>query len=367
MRPPPAPVRRAVLDPLWPPLAAALTALLLLAAAVGALAWPVTTRRRVPRIALLAALYLAVDAGLVLACAGLWLRHPVASRRDERRWQAAHLGLLAATLRALRSAAATLLGFSITVEEPPDAAALAGAPLLVLARHAGPGDSFALVDLLLSRYGRRPRIVLKDTLQWDPGLDVLLGRLSACFLPGRAGAHGTDERPELMAELARSLRGDDAMLLFPEGGNWTPRRWRQAMRRLRRRGGPAATDAARNPNVLPPRPAGVLACLAARPDASLVVVAHTGLDDLVSPLLVWRALPLHDRAMTVRWWHVPAGAVPAAPERQPQWLRVQWALVDSWIDARRAQSGLPPLSAQPAGDDGDDGDQDADPVLEAPG
>jgi hypothetical protein len=194
---------------------------------------------------------------------------------------------------------------------------------------------------------------------------VLLGRLSACFLPGRAD--GPDERPELMADLARSLRGDDAMLVFPEGGNWTPRRYRQALRRLRRRGGPAAAEAARNPNVLPPRPAGVLACLAARPDAGIVVVAHTGLDDLVSPLLVWRALPLHGRPMTVRWWHVPAGAVPAAPASQLQWLRVQWALVDSWIDARRAQSGLPPLSAQPAGDDRDEGDRDAGPVLEAPG
>jgi hypothetical protein len=71
--------------------------------------------------------------------------------------------------------------------------------------------------------------------------------------------------------------------------------------------------------------------------------------------------------MTVRWWHGPAGTVPPAPARQLQWLRVQWALVDSWIDARRAQVGLPPLSAQPAGPEGDDGGQDADPVLEAPG
>jgi hypothetical protein len=31
-----------------------------------------------------------------------------------------------------------------------------------------------------------------------------------------------------------------------------------------------------NPHVLPPRPAGVLACLAARPDLDVVVVAHTG-------------------------------------------------------------------------------------------
>ena len=76
----------------------------------------------------------------------------------------------------------------MTVEEPPGRrpAGLDGGPLLVLARHAGPGDSFALVELLLSRYGRRPRIVLKEDLLWDPGLDVLLSRLVG-LLPARAG------------------------------------------------------------------------------------------------------------------------------------------------------------------------------------
>jgi hypothetical protein len=42
----------------------------------------------------------------------------------------------------------------------------------VVARHAGPGDSFALVWLVLDRLRRTPRVVLKDVLLWDPGLDV---------------------------------------------------------------------------------------------------------------------------------------------------------------------------------------------------
>ena len=46
-------------------------------------------------------------------------------------------------------------------------------PLLVLSRHGGPGDSFLLVHEILSWSGRRPRIVLKDTLQFDPMIDVL--------------------------------------------------------------------------------------------------------------------------------------------------------------------------------------------------
>jgi hypothetical protein len=85
----------------------------------------------------------------------------------------------------------------------------------------------------------------------------------------------------------------------------------------------------------------VLAALAARPDLGIVVIAHTGLEDLVSPGQVWAALPLYRRPMTVRWWYVPPGTVPSDPAEQFQWLRVQWALVDSWIGARIAQSGVP--------------------------
>jgi 1-acyl-sn-glycerol-3-phosphate acyltransferase len=383
---PPGPARRAVLGPVWPVLAAVLAALFLLVAAVGVLAWPLDRRGRAPRLALLAALYLFLDVSLLLSCGALWLRHPVAARRDDARWQRAHTGLLRWVLGTLRSAATPLLGFSLRLEEPPAAARLTDSPILVLARHAGPGDSFTLVELLLSRYHRTPRIVLKETLQWDPGLDVLLNRLSAVFLPAHAAG---EDLPGRLAARARGLHGDDAMLIFPEGRNWTPRRYLQALARLRRQGmrrrvlRQAAWDAAANPNVLPPRPAGVLACLAARPDLDVIVVAHTGLEDLVSPALVWRALPLWDRPMTVRWWHEAARTIPAGPDDQYRWLRVQWSIVDSWIGARKARHGQPDQAAPPDGgtavldavdpvatgpDPGDpDADPQVDPLLGAPG
>jgi 1-acyl-sn-glycerol-3-phosphate acyltransferase len=343
VRPPPAWVRRAFLDPLWPPIALALAAVFLAVTVVGALAWPVDRKGRVPRLALLAALYLVLNPALLVACAILWLRHPVPAWRDADRWEDGHARLLRRLLTALRSAAVPLLGFRVVLEEPPDAARLSAGPILVLARHAGPGDSITLVELLLSRYHRRPRIVLKQMLQWDPGLDVILSRLSACFLPARtAGA----DLPGCLAGLARTLRGSDAMLIFPEGGNWTPYRYGRALARLRLRTGAgrfrlAAAEAARHPNVLPPHPAGVLAALAARPDMDVAVIAHTGLEDLVTPALVWRALPLWNRPMTVRWWREDARSVPADPAAQEEWLREQWAIVDGWIGARKAAAGRP--------------------------
>lgn len=333
--------RRAIVDPLWLPAAAVLMVLLALVAAVAGLAWPLTRRRRLLRLALFAVIYLFADACLVAGAAIIWLRWPVPAWRDEERWKAAHARLLRRALSLILASARPLFGFRVELEEPPDAGRLRDRALLVMARHGGPGDSFTLIELLLARYHRRPRIVLKESLQWDPGLDVVLSRLRSCFLPSRSGAG--DDLPGRLAEVARGLGGSDAMLIFPEGGNWTPRRHRRAIARLRRSGHrDAAADADRNPHVLPPRPAGVLACLAARPDLDVVIVAHTGLEDLVSPAQIWRAIPLTRRPMTVRWWHEPAAALPADADDRFQWLQVQWTIVDSWIDARKARSCLPP-------------------------
>ena len=60
--------------------------------------------------------------------------------------------------------------------------------MVVLSRHAGPGDSFLLVHTLMDRdHLRRPRIVLKDVLQLDPLIDVYLNRLPNHFVHGRSG------------------------------------------------------------------------------------------------------------------------------------------------------------------------------------
>lgn len=332
MKPPPLLIRRALLDPVWIPLAVVLAALFTVVALIGLLVLPLG-RHRLPRLALAAALYLLLEVSLVVRCALLWLRYPVPGRRGQR-WADAHERMLRRALRLLVRAAKPLLGFEVELEELPDQAELAGKPLLVLARHGGPGDSFAIAELLLSRLRRRPVIVLKEVLRWDPGLDLLLSRMPSCFLPARRAGH---DLPELVAQAARGLGDRDALLIFPEGGNWTPHRYRRALNKLRARGRRlAAARAAANPHVLPPQPAGVLATLAARPGIEIVVVAHTGLEDLVSAADMWRAVPVTDRPMVMRWWHLPAAELPAGETPQQEWLQVQWAIVDSWIDARKA-------------------------------
>ena len=49
-----------------------------------------------------------------------------------------------------------------------------------------------MVHALINWYAREPRIVLKDTLQWDPAIDVVLNRLPNRFIrPGPGSPRAT--------------------------------------------------------------------------------------------------------------------------------------------------------------------------------
>lgn len=332
---PPRLVRRWLLDPVYVPVAVALSALCWLVAGLAwLLGWLLPhRRRRVCRLAALAGSYLVLDLVMLLGCFGLWLANPRAGRRRPDEWREVHLVLLRRCLRRLMTTSRWLLGFTVRLEDPLPAEPDCAAPMLVLARHGGPGDSFTLVHLIASYLDRFPRVVLKAALQWDPGLDVLLNRLSCCFLASASGAG--EDRAGQLAELAAGLHAKDALLVFPEGGNWTPRRHRRAVRRLWRAGRRSAARAAQaNRHVLPPRPGGTLACLAARPDADVLVIAHTGLDTLVSPSLIWQALPLTGRDMVIGWWRIPATELPRDEDGAIRWLAGQWDRVEDWVAAR---------------------------------
>jgi 1-acyl-sn-glycerol-3-phosphate acyltransferase len=331
MRPPSRPVRRLVVNPILLLAEVVLAAVLVLVIGIAEFVAPLTPRRRVLRVAQFALAYLRLDVWLVLAGAALWLRHPLhRGTRARARWTEAHCRLLRRALRQLLAVAESTVGFRLEVDPDRVPETSADRPLLVVARHAGPGDSFALVWLVLDRLGRTPRVVLKDVLLWDPGLDVVLTRLAGCFLSSGSGAG--DDNTERVAALAESLGPGDALLLFPEGGNWTPGRHRRAVRRLLRAGRRrAARRAAARPSVLPPRPAGTAAVLEARPDAEVVVVAHAGLDRLTDPASVWRSLPFDATPMRVRWWAVPHEDVPRDPDQIPRWLDEEWDRVARWV------------------------------------
>ncbi len=267
--------------------------------------------------------------GLV-ALLGLWLAAGFGLAIRTPPFQYLHYQLVGWYLRVLYREASRVLRLRVDIEGPgPDD--YLDRPLLVFCRHAGPGDSFLLIHALVNWYAREPRIVLAEALQWDPALDVVLNRLPNRFLPGGGG----EQLQRRIGELATALDHNDAFVIFPEGGNFTERRRLAGIARLRARG---LEDMARRSeamrHVLPPRPGGVAAALAAAPDADVVWVAHAGLDHLYTMADIWRELPL-DQTVRMRWWRVPAAEVPRDEDAQVEWLYNWWERIDDWVDAVR--------------------------------
>lgn len=198
-------------------------------------------------------------------------------------------------------------------------------PVIVLSRHCGPGDSVLVAWLLVIQYRLQVRIVLKAVLQSDPVLDWA-GKLGClCFL-----SRGDRARRQIRG-LAESLVGGQAMLLFPEGANFSWPRWRKAITELRStRGFRAARRALRQSHTLPARSGGVASAVAGAPNANMLVVTHNGFcaDGRARP---WWQLPIH-RQLLIRTVVIPAVRVPP-PARMGPWLDRTWTQVDAWVAA----------------------------------
>ncbi len=297
-------------------------------------------RLRALRLLAFALVYLALEvAGLVTAGA-LWVLSAFGRRLDTPASRAAHYTVLRLLLDVLMRVAQRLFALRLVTDGESWSPLDDGTPgstnaMVVLSRHAGPGDSFLLVHTLMNRdHLRQPRIVLKDVLQLDPLIDVYLNRLPNHFVSAApVGGPGSEEA---IADLARDLGEEDALLIFPEGANFTPQRRVRALQRLRERGLLAALQRAEGMrHLLPPRPGGVVAALQAAPHADVVLVAHTGLEHLSTVGDLWRGLPM-DKTLHLRWWFIPAGEVPRDEAELTDWLYRWWESIDDWITTTSA-------------------------------
>jgi 1-acyl-sn-glycerol-3-phosphate acyltransferase len=291
-------------------------------------------RLRPLRIMWVAILYLTCEAILLVILFGLWVASGFGWKMRTPYFEGIHYDLVQGTMWVFFREARRVLRLTIATEGPTPAAH-PGRPLLVCCRHAGPGDSFVLIHTLMAWYHREPRVVLKDTLAWDPAIDVILRRIPARFITPNPGAGAQLE--DQIAQLATGLDENDAFVIFPEGGNFTPQRRQRAIDRLRKLGMERMAQRAEQMiHVLAPRPGGFLAALDAAPQADVVLVAHTGLDHLVTVADIWRELPM-DKQIVMRWWQVPRAEIPAGREERIDWLFAWWEQIDAWIAENRPE------------------------------
>ncbi len=340
MRLPPRPVRRVLGPPLLLVVFVVTLVLLPVLTLVAAVAsrW-LPGRWRAVRLLYFALVWVTVELAALIAAAALWIASGFGSRLHSRRMEQAHYHVLRVSLGTLVWAAQHLFHLDLVTDEVSWSPLDDGVPgsdnaMIVLCRHAGPGDSLLLMDTLMNRdHLRQPRVVMKDTMQADPMVDVYFHRLAARFVDPTPSDGDSVEAS--IADLAGDLDVEDALLIFPEGGNFTPRRRTRAIVKLRQRGHEAYADRAEEMvHVLPPKPGGVGAAMEAAPHADVVFVAHTGLEHIESARDAWREIPV-DKQLHLRWWFHAADELPATPESRLDWLYECWSDIDAWIASHR--------------------------------
>jgi hypothetical protein len=89
--------------------------------------------------------------------------------------------------------------------------------------------------------------------------------------------------------------------------------------------------------VLPPRRGGVLALLDEAPDADVVLLAHTGLEEAARLGDLWSG-SLQGGTIDVEMWRVPRARIPADAVGREAWLRDCWHTIDDWVERRRDAS-----------------------------
>ncbi|WP_236683692.1 1-acyl-sn-glycerol-3-phosphate acyltransferase [Demequina flava] len=338
---PPVWVRRCVIAPFIVLLALAWTpaALWLAILIAGVVAWALPGRLRLFRIFFMAGLYLLWDAMALVWMFGLWIVSGFGWKVRTDRFQREHYKLAGVMLKSLFAAARRILRLTIEFRDADFDAVAPGRPIIVVSRHAGPADSFIIVESLINRFKREPAIVLKDTLQWDPAVDVLLNRVPTRFVsPYKRRKPGAASGTASVGSLAAGLKGDDALLIFPEGANATPKRRDRRIEQLRRSGHEElAARAESMPHVMPPHAGGVLSAMEACPEATIVMVAHTGLERLSTVRDIWRELPV-DKEIILRGWATDPANIPEGREAREEWLFDWWERIDAWIDENQPQT-----------------------------
>lgn len=309
-----------------PALFVATAALLVLSPVLALVAGALDLARRArgaPTVRLLAfaSAYLAYESAGVLAAAWLWVTRPW----HPGRWHERNHRLQRWWTAGLVRAAGPVLGLRLEVEQqgPPSPG-----PLVVASRHVSVVDSLLPAHLLGVQAGMRLRYVLTSGLQLDPCLDIVGHRLPNHFLDRRSTDR--DRERAALEHLATGLGPGEAVVIFPEGGLFSPARRDRAVARLAERGSPRLATARSLRNVLPPRPAGTLALLRAAPDADVAVVAHRGFEPLASLRRLWRALPLTE-PVRLRVVYHPRATVPDDDDGRVRWLDDQWTAMDRWL------------------------------------
>lgn len=209
-------------------------------------------------------------------------------------------------------------------------------PLLVFSRHVSPIDNLLPVALISLPFQSRLRWVINRSLLRDPCIDIVGNRLPNCFV---ANSSGDSEREIQRVEaLGSSLGPRDGVLIFPEGGLFSPQRRDRIIERLRASGDTAMEErATRIRNLLPPRIGGSMALLGSAVGVDAVFLAHTGLEGATEYTNILGG-DIVGRTIKVKMWRVAASEIPLTYDGRISWLFDQWEAMDAWVGQNQSAS-----------------------------
>lgn len=334
---PPKIVRRLIVGPLIFVLCLALIVIspvFILAAAIADLFLPGSWRTL--RLVTFGVVYLIFEVVGLIVLFALWVRFGFGFLLKTPRAQDAHYRFMAGWLKAMYMAVAKLFNLRINIEERPEPQP---GPILVFCRHAGPGNSLLLVGTMMIAYKRRPRIVMLAKLQWDPLFDTMGNRLPNRFI--KHDRKNSAVYVKAIGELAQGLGDQDAFVLFPEGKDFTIRVRERAIAFLREKGFTRHADKAEAmTNVLPPRHRGPLVAITNAPEADVVFVAHSVLEEIGTFKELWNRVPL-GKKIDAQYWRIPPSEVPRTEDECIEWLYSWWERIDDWINAHKLEDVAP--------------------------
>ncbi|HMO55015.1 MAG TPA: 1-acyl-sn-glycerol-3-phosphate acyltransferase, partial [Tepidiformaceae bacterium] len=271
--------------------------------------------------------FLLCEAAGIFATAWIWLRH----RGDRRAFLDANYALQAWWAGTLYRAGVRLFSLNVEVEggEAP-----AEGPVLVFARHVSPIDNLLPAVLVSVEHGIRLRWVINRSLLRDPCLDIVGNRLPNCFVANSSG--DSDKEIRRVEALGRELGPDDGVLIFPEGGLFSPTKRARVIERLEAGGiEQELLEHARSlQNLLPPRLGGSLALLDSASGVDAVFIAHTGLESATRYQSILGG-QLIGSTVRIRMWRVPATKIPSTGGERIAWLYEQWHALDAWVTHNR--------------------------------
>lgn len=187
---PPLPIRRAVVAPVVLAVEVLLVLVSPLLLMLAVLASPLFGRWRPLRMLTIVLSFVVHHAGASVACLWLWVTSGFGRRLTTEPEQRAHYAVLRWFVAGIYAAIVRLAHVDVRVSESCEAEEVLSTPqrpVVVFARHAGEGDTLLVVEHLIGRYNRWPRVVMNEALRLDPLIDVLGHRLPNRFVDPRGG------------------------------------------------------------------------------------------------------------------------------------------------------------------------------------